>query len=561
MVKQSCFRNCLWKNAPEISNFSNLKEIILQNRDLKTKEIINSFFSPQLSELHNPFLFSQMRLAVNRIFKAIANKERIMVFGDFDADGITSTTILTIGLRELGAEVSYRIPNRNRDSHGLKSHFIDDFKTKKVGLIITCDCGTNDFTEIAYAKELQIDTIVTDHHESDLSRFPKTAIACLNPKISGETYPEKQLSGSAVAFKLISACATETFPDEENRNLFLEKFLEMAAIGLVADCVDLLGENRVLAKLGLEKLKKTSWSGLEKLLNKAEVDFQNISAETIGFTIGPRINAASRIGDVYIASELFCGNESRHFERLEQLEKFNNLRQKLTEEAVLKAKSQVRETAPFQMFFNEDWLPGILGLLCSRYVPLYDSPVVAATIREDGLLTASCRAAKGFSMIKALQANAKLFHKFGGHDGAAGFLANPKDFEKIKEKLDLFFATNSRQENPVFVDAFLSSDLLNITTIDFLKNLEPFGKGNEIPIFGIKKARFDNFRMMGKNKNHGRISLNFEDEKIELIAFFCDDLLEKIKLGQKYDFLFTMNSNFWNGMEQVQFRFFDVREG
>jgi single-stranded-DNA-specific exonuclease len=560
MANQSCFRNSFWQEAPEISNFTELKKIIFHNRGLRTDLEISDFFTPELVKLHNPFLFSQMRKAVDRIFLAIKNKERIMIFGDFDADGITSTTILTVGLRELGAEVSYRIPDRNRDSHGLKTHFIDEFQEENVGLIITCDCGTNDAEEVAYAKKLKIDTIITDHHESDLFRYPKDAIACLNPRIKGETYPEKQLSGSAVAFKLISACAVEVFPTKEV-DIFLEKFLEMAAIGVIADCVDLLGENRILAKLGLSKIKGTDWSGLRKLLDRANIDLRNISAETIGFTIGPRINAASRIGDVYIASELFCGDEEKHFERLDYLEEFNLLRQKLTEEAVLKAKSQIREDASSQFFFNKDWIPGVLGLLCSRYVSVFDCPVFAATIREDGLLTASCRASAGFSIIEALNANAELFHKFGGHNGAAGFLADPKNLKEIEEKLNLFFAENNKKEIPVSVDAFLSSDLLKIETMDFLNNFAPFGKGNENPVFGIKNARVYDFQTMGKNKNHGRIFLDFEDEKIELIAFFCTDLLEKIEIGKKYDFLFTMATNFWRGEERIQFRFFDVREG
>jgi len=438
MANQSCFRNCFWDEAPEISNFAELKEIILKNRGLKTAREIDSFFAPKLSELHDPFLFSQMRIAVDRIFFAIKNKERIMIFGDFDADGITATTILTVGLRELGAEVSYRIPNRNCDSHGLKMSFIDEFKINNVGLIITCDCGTNNFAEITHAKNLGIDTIVTDHHESDLSRFPKDAIACINPKIAGETYPERELSGSAIAFKLISACASEVFPTAEV-TVFLEKFLEIAAIGIVADCVDLLGENRTLAKFGLQNLTKTKWSGLKKLLDRADIDSRNISAETIGFTIGPRINAASRIGDVYVASELFCGDEARHFDRIEHLEELNSRRQKLTEDAVNKAKSQVREEAPAQFFYHKDWIPGVLGLLCSRYVSVFDKPVIAMTIREDGLLTASCRASEGYSIIEALNANADLFQQFGGHDGAAGFLA---DMISNRDSLRIFFKTS-----------------------------------------------------------------------------------------------------------------------
>ncbi len=441
----------------------------------------------------------------------------------------------------------------------MKTHFIDEFKKNNISLIITCDCGTNDFDEVAHAKSLNIDMIITDHHEAASARFPKDIIACINPKISGETYPEKNLSGSAVAFKLLSACASEIFPAKEI-DIFLEKFLEIAAIGIMADCVKLRGENRILAKFGLAKLKNTSWSGLRKLLDRADIDSRNISAETIGFTIAPRINAASRIGDVYVASELFCGDERKHLDRIQHLEDLNFHRQKLTEDAVTEAKSQINKDANFQLFFREDWIPGVLGLLASRYVATLDQPVICATIREDGKLTASCRSSDGHSIIDALNANSDLFHKFGGHDGAAGFIADCERLDEIRERLNSFFAQGSKDKAPVLVEGFLNSEFLNIETVDFLKTLEPFGKGNDNPIFGIRNARVLDFILMGKNKNHGRIVLDFENEEFQLVAFFCNGLSTKLKIGEKYDFLFTMSSNFWQGQERMQLRFFDMRK-
>ncbi len=559
MSKQSCFRNSFWSDAPEISDFDHLRKTVFVNRNLEDDDQIDSFLNPKLSDLHDDFLFLEMEKAVARISSAIENKERIIVYGDFDTDGITATTILTMGLRELGAEVSYRIPDRNRDSHGLKKSYIDEFATKNVGLIITCDCGTNDCDEIAHANSLGIDTIITDHHEADLARIAKQAVACINPKVLGETYPERELSGSAIAFKLISACATSLLPPEETKE-FLTKFLEIAAIGIVADCVPLQGENRILAKFGLQNLAKTKWPGLKKMLQKADVDPRNITAETVGFAIGPRLNAASRIGDVYVASELFCGDERKHFDRIEHLEDLNFQRQKLTEDAVNQAASQVNKDASFQLFFHENWIPGVLGLLASRYVSTLDQPVICATIREDGLLTASCRSSEGHSMIDALNDNADLFHKFGGHDGAAGFITSCEKLEEIRKHLNSFFFKNSKEKQPLQLEGFLSADFLNIETVDFLKTLEPFGKGNENPTFGIRNAQVLDFILMGKNKNHGRIVLDFEGEEFQLVAFFCNGLSKQLKIGEKYDFLFTISANFWQGQERMQLRFVDMRK-
>jgi len=547
----------IWNDAPLVTKNEELLNIILKNRGLVEHESIQSFLQPSLQDLHDPFAMKGVKEAIFRIKTAFSKKERIVVFGDFDADGITSTVILTEGLKSLGGIVSYRIPDRNLHSHGLKKYFLDDLAKKNVKLVITCDCGINDKEEVDYAKSLGIDIIITDHHEPDEGKYPEKALAIINPKQKKCDYPEKNLSGAGIAFKLISALA-EDILDEDEIAEFLEKFLEVCAIGLIADCVSLTNENRILTKFGLEKLKNTKWQGLKKLLESSDVNFENINEEIINYKIAPKLNAASRIGDVLVASQLFLGEDAEHFRRIEILENWNETRQKMTEKALKESFEQINEKNNFQFFFHKDWLPGVLGLICGRQAELLDQPVIAATVRHDGKITASCRAPNGFSIIKALHFSAEYFENFGGHDGAAGFLTMHENIENIKAKLLEYFSKYSRPPKKICVDAFLEPEILNFDLSNFLNFLRPFGEGNPEPIFGFKDASIEKFSLIGKNKNHARININVANKPFEIMAFFCGNILEKIKINQRADFIFTITENIWKDKKRLQLKLVDI---
>lgn len=556
MKNQTSFTGRIWQKAPFYEHLESIYEILLKKRKLTTPEKIQKFLAPDFHDLPDPWNMKGMKKAVDRIEQAIEKKERIMIFGDFDADGITSTVILVEGLRQLGAHVSYRIPDRNTHSHGLKRDAIKEIVSQEVSLLITCDCGTNDHEEVALAHELGMDVIVTDHHMSDPAQFPHAALAVINPHQPGCPYRGKGLSGAGVAWKLLSALAERNGKGHD----FLAPFLEVCALGTVADCMQLTGENRILVKHGLQQLKQTQWSGLALLLERANILPENMDEDTIRFCIAPRLNAASRIGNVTIAAQLFLGEASGHAQRVAQLEQWNNDRQVLLQETLEQSFSQVRSHASCQTLHHPSWRPGVLGLVASRQVEMFRVPVIASSIREDGLLTASCRAPEGCSMISALHSAPELFGQFGGHDGAAGFVTSPEKWEAVIEALDTYFNRITRTTTPLSVDAWISPSLLNGALLQFLKSLAPFGPGNGEPVFGIRSVQVEDFSLMGEKKNHIRISGIAEDRRLDFTAFFADEFIDRVNVGQTLDIACTVSENIWNGERRLQLRVEDMRE-
>ncbi|MCF7917689.1 single-stranded-DNA-specific exonuclease RecJ [Candidatus Gracilibacteria bacterium] len=547
-----------WADAPVAERLEEIQKILLQERSLTEHDAIQSFLHPTLQNLHSPWNIFGMEKAVQRIIKALKKKERIIIFGDFDADGITSTVILVQALKDCGAEVSYRIPTRNIESHGLKKTHIDELLHRKVSLLITCDCGINDDKAVHYAHEQGMDVIVTDHHESKKSSFPSSAVAVLNPKLPQCMYPEKNLSGAGIALKLVMALAEKYFETPEKIIPFLDKFFEICAIGLIADCVDLVGENRILAKFGLEKMSHTDWKGLAQLLHHCHIDPRNIDEQTIGFTIAPRLNAASRIGDVLVAAQLFLGESDMHASRITKLDHLNDQRKQTTQRVYRESLSQIHPGAAMQCFFRESWNPGILGLLAGRHVEELDVPTVACSLREDGLLTASCRAPLGYKMVESLQEHSNLFEQFGGHNGAAGFTAKPEKREQIHRMLEAHFARLGREKPAIPVSAYLSCDIIDLRLSEFLKYFSPFGNGNKESIFGLREVEILDFQIMGKEKNHLRIVGLCGERQLDFTAFFADKFLKKIKVGQVVDVLFTVSENIWQEQRRLQLRVVDV---
>lgn len=550
----------IWNDSDEFKSLELVFAKLLQKLNLESHEAISEFLSPSLQGLHDPFLMDSMNRAVKRILKAIKAKERIMIFGDFDTDGIASTVILVDAIKNLGGIVSYRIPERNQDSHGLKKHLLDEIFQKKASLIITCDCGINDQEAVNYAKKLGMDIIITDHHESRKTSFPDQAIAVLNPKKEACNYPEKNLAGASVTFKLVSALAETVFKDPQEIAEFLGKYLEICALGQIADCVDLVGESRILTHFGLKQMKNSQWDGLQKMFEKMGLLPENLSAETIGYYIAPKLNAASRIGDVLIATQLFLGEKDRNFERLSYLERLNETRKQMTQKAILEAEAQIEKTKPFQFLIHDNWIPGILGLICSNLVEKLDQPIIAVRKRSNGMLNASCRAPEGASIISALEScDKELFTNFGGHDGAAGFIAPSKNLVLIKDQLSLYFEKNKKEISKTSIMGFLNPDVLTFNLSEFLNQMAPFGAGNKEPVWGLRDLEVSDFLLMGKEKNHLRLKTRFENKELEFVGFFLGNFAEKLKKGKKIDVLFTISENFFRDKRRLQFRLVDVR--
>lgn len=562
MKEQLSFSQKHWEiyTNSVVESLPQLQDILLKKRGLTQHEEIKKFLEPSFADLASPWEMQGMRKAVKRVCEAIAKDERIVVFGDFDTDGITATVILVRTLEQLGAQVSYRIPERNVDSHGLKKHLLDDLVERDVKLVITVDCGINDSVEVTHAKAKGLDIIVTDHHESVPKTFPHDAVAVLNPKLpnNGITYPN--LAGVGVAWKLaLALLETELGDDVDRLQEILDPLLEIAAIGTIADCVELLDENRIIVKFGLEKMKQTPWEGLLHLLEQTNVSLEEISEETVGFVIAPHLNAASRLGDVLVASQLFLGKSEDHSLRVSHLQKLNELRRELTEKSVQESGQQIRPGAPFQIFCDPNWKPGILGLLASRHSQQLGVPVIACTIRDDGKISASCRAPEPYSMIAGVNAVSHHLERFGGHDGAAGFLMAAENFEKIREELDKHFLEQNIGALPQRIDAWVDSELLNFDLINFLKYFAPFGAGNPAPIFGLKKVEIRAIYPMGKTGNHARFIGKLNGKELEMVAFFAEHLISEIQEGDVLDIAVTIGENEWMGERKLQLRIEDAR--
>jgi single-stranded-DNA-specific exonuclease len=555
------FSQKIWKFSSEKTIFAlpELQALLLETRGLKDHKDIQCFLDPSLKDLVSPWEMRDMKKAVTRISLAIKQEERIVVFGDFDTDGITATIILVHALKALGAKVSYRIPERNTDSHGLKKHLLDELTLRNVGLVITVDCGINDAPEVKHAAEKGIDIIVTDHHEPNKESFPISAIAVINPRLEGNGKTSPHLSGSAVAWKLAAALLEQNIEEKTHLIEILDPLLEIAAIGIIADCVPLIGENRILAKFGLEKIKNTTWSGLLSLLEETNTSLEKIAEDTVGFVIAPHLNAASRIGDVLIAAQLFLGNTTENASRIGKLQEWNSSRRVLTENAIQEAQEQVRPEAPFQIFYKKSWKPGILGLLAARYSQQLGVPVIACSKRADGKISASCRAPEPYSIIQGLQTVESLLERFGGHAGAAGFLMKEVQFETLTQSLDKHFSSLNIGPHPLVVDTWISPTLLNWELIDFLKFFAPFGNGNPLPILGLQKVKITKIRSMGAQKNHVRLEGEVENESLEFVAFFSGHLLQSVHIGDRVDIAFTLGENEWNGEQALQLRVEDIR--
>ena len=508
------------------------------------------FLNPKWEDLHSPWDLLGMKKAVMRIHQAIEKKERIMVFGDFDADGITATVILAHGLKRIGANVSYCVPDRVKDSHGLKTYLVDDIESRGANLLITVDCGINDHQVIDYAQEKGIDVIVTDHHQVKNNTMVSNAVAVINPHQVSCTYPEKNLSGAAVAFKLLQALSE----DITDQHVFLQPYLELCAIGLVADCMPLSGEVRILTKLGIEALQDSSWPALQVLFERLEIE--EVSAEVIGFQIAPRLNVASRLGNVLHALQLFLGDRASIPEQLDYLEDLNQKRKILTQEGTDQAYLQIQKEAGVQVLYHENWEIGILGLIASKISEKTHCPAIAITNNGEHL-HASCRAPKEYDMMEILTPQASLLKRFGGHKGAAGFSmegANLPAFKKALQTEKIIIKKPTMGYFSTVETSWIDLDLLSEQSA-----LEPFGIGNSQPVYQLKNLIYEDIKFLGKEKNHLRIEFLTRGRNVWYSGFFMADIASKIMKDQSYDCLILASKNVWNQQTKVQFKLVDMR--
>lgn len=551
---------------------------LLYHRHITTSEKIDEFLNPDYTQdIFDPYLFRDMNKAVERIFKAIENKEKIIVHGDYDADGVSASVILVSTLKMLSAtDVDVFLPHREIDGYGLNKFTIQTLAQQKINLIITCDCGVSNYEEVELANHNNIDVIITDHHGIPEKLPP--AFAIIHPLLQGETYPDKSLCGGGVAFKLAQALLKKRQPEIQGG---WEKWLlDLVAIASVADMVPLLGETRTLTKYGLVVLNKTKRIGLQKLLLEARLIQEDgtkkreLDTYNIGFHIAPRLNAAGRMNHANTAYNLLITEDPIEATDLAyQLNQSNTERQKSTEELVKKAAEQVetgQKDAPVLFVIGEGWPTGIIGLIAGKIKDKYYKPTLVMSARENEIV-GSGRSVEGFSLIGNLQEMPEVFYKFGGHPMACGFTLRDKDaLDEFKIKLtEKFLAkTVGMDMRPTLaIDAKVNLDDVGWELYDLLSKFEPFGQGNERPKYLAENLEIYSLEPVGQEGKHLRIIIKTPSNKIRKTIGWslCSgngngmNWCKKLKPGDKIDVVFEIGINEWNGNRELQLTIIDLK--
>ncbi|MBN1258850.1 single-stranded-DNA-specific exonuclease RecJ [Candidatus Peregrinibacteria bacterium] len=531
---------------------------LLANRDLGTDEKRRRFFEGGLENQYDPFLLKGMRKAVERIQKAVADGQKIMVFGDYDVDGITSTVLLYSFFKKIGADADYTLPSRHDDGYGLKKHFIEEFAKKGIGLLVTVDCGTTSADEVERANQLGMDVVVTDHHTLP-EELPK-AFALINPKQPDCMYPNKDISGAGIAYKLVAALAPFYLQPKEASD-YLFKELSLVALGLIADCVPLTGENRILAKWGLRSIKEGSNPGLMALLESAKVPVERVNSTTIGFIIGPRLNAAGRLDTPRHAFELLLGK----VEKAEELSELNSRRQNILQKDLKEAKADVLKKDEMPNIIavsNPDWHIGTIGLIAGKLTEVFHRPAIAMQDKGEELV-ASCRSLNDFDITAFLrEVTGDLFTAFGGHKLAGGFTLPKKNLEEFlkrvetaaKEKIDI-----SGFLPALPIDCEIAPHELTFETTKQIAKLEPFGHGNPEPTLMISGVQIQTIRPVGQTGEHLQFPVRCGDLSFPAIAFRFGQHLGKINAEDKYDIAFNLEINEWKGYKKLQMKVVDMK--
>ncbi len=504
-----------------------------------------------------------MEKTVERIKQAIKNKERIIVYGDYDVDGITATAILFQTLKELGAIVSYRLPDRQNDGYGLHKKFIEEFKEKKIKLIITVDCGISCREEIILARNVNIDVIITDHHSiPEKEKFPIEAYSIIHPKQKDCPYPDKEITGAGIALKLSQALHQRL--GDLSKNEF-EKYIDLAAFGTIADCAPLLNENRLIVKHGLNVLADTKNMGLKHLKKVSGIDEKaKLSPEVMSFYLAPRMNAAGRLAHPYYALQMLIEDNEKAQRLASKLEKLNMERRRLTGIALEELEAKIasnKENQEILIAWDRSWPSGIIGLLCGKIQEKYFKPCVIMEDRGEELI-GSVRSPEIFSSIDLLKACDEFLMRYGGHRQAGGFHMKKNDLEnfvaKAKEYTSLMMKGKS-WENILKIDCEIEENDISFETIDLLETFEPFGMGNTRPLFLLKNRTISNIRTMGSENRHIHFLVGLKWGNIRAVGFNFGQYQSMLKDGMKIDIVCSIEKNEWNGAKKLELKITDIK--
>lgn len=561
---------------------------ILINRGLKTPNDISDFLNPTLSNLSDPFKLYSIEIAVERIRRAVKRDERILVHGDYDADGLVSTAIMVHALRQLGLDVHYFIPNRALHGYGFNLAGLQRAKELGANLIITVDCGITSFDSVALSKKEGIDVIITDHHEPIISveqqraknsEYKATeskeqrffahspllipdAVAVINPKISNPDYLTESnsvsdLSGAGVAFKIVQALSTV-----HDSRFTIHDYLDLAAIGTIADVVPLIGENRIIVKEGLRLLENSARPGLKALKKIAGINEKEIKSNLLSFTVIPRINAAGRISDANnVVKLLLTDSDDEALEISSWLDKLNSERQKTEEEIYQEAifNLNTKGLRPAIVLSSEGWHPGIIGIVASKIAETFYRPTFIISI-EGKFARGSARSIPPFDIYRGLALCREFLTDFGGHRQAAGFRLKSEDILSFEEKMNKIVIETLTEDElmpSVEIDADVNLSHINFKLINELNLLEPLGPGNPEPLLGSKNLEVFYPKIVGNN--HLKMKLRQQSYSIDAIGFDMAGLLEGLGGSTVIDAVFTPFINEWEGTKIIQLNLKAIR--
>ena len=540
---------------------SGLTAQALFNRGIKSLAEAKVFLKPRLANLRDPLEIPDAEKAARRVMLAKDRKEPVLVYGDYDVDGVTGTVILVKVLRFLGLTVSYYIPDRYGEGYSLSIDAVTKIAASGVKLIVSVDCGIASVKEVEQAKALGVDVIVTDHH--NLPEQLPAAFALVNPKRIERPDSTKDLAGAGVAFKFAWALL-KIFNIKDSH--FITSLLDLAALGTFADVVPLVSENRILAVTGLSLINKRSRPGIKALCEVASL-YGTLSANNVYFALSPRINAAGRLEHASQAVELLLTDDDKKAEELAtQLNLVNVRRQDIgsiiREEVFAKIDEKYITANKVVVLSGNDWHPGVIGIAASRVVDTYYRPTVLIGINE-GVGRGSARSIEGINIYELLDSCRDLFLDFGGHAGAAGFAIAPEKIPELTERLKRIAdeKINLEELKPrVSIDAEVLPQEITLGLIKELDILAPHGAGNPQPIFMTKNLNLYDCKTVGKTKRHLKAKFNDGNITLDTIGFGCGELAAKLSYNKKYDLAYRLESNEWNGFESAQLSLVDVRE-
>lgn len=550
---------------PEVINrladelkISPLQALLLNNRGIQEPAQVWRYLHSSLADLYDPYRMKDMRKTVERVLRAVQNREKILIYGDFDVDGVTSIVVLKKTIEMLGGECDFYIPQRLTDGYGLKQEAIEEFKNQGHTLVISVDCGIRAFEVAEYAANIGLDLIITDHHLPG-ETLPR-AYSILNPKQDDCSYPEKNLAGVGVVFKLVQALLKEAGRDEDSR-----RFLGFVAIGTVADLVSLTDENRIIVKYGLESLRNPGNIGLNTLLEMAGVKGQDISCIDVAFKIAPRINAVGRMGGSNAAVDLFDSLDPESVRHIvSDMNRKNILRQQ-EEGVILEEIEELTRTSPelfnerVLVLAGENWHRGVVGIVASRIMERFHRPTIILSI-ENEEAHGSGRSSSTFHLLQALQHSDRYLIKYGGHALAAGLTVLSEDIEAFRRHIN-DFAARVLQPGDLIpelpVDAYLELSQISFKLLDEINELAPFGEGNPIPVFASENVKVYSGPWLLKDK-HLKIKVGNVLQNFDAVWWKKGNLFDRLIYQKQISVAYSIFLNEYNGVSNLQLNLRDI---